>query len=102
MSKTRMKEQLVFKHPIDRYPRLDTVLMIEETLRKAGGDYTVRQLWQKLPKKVMWQTYLTVLDYLEHSNKIMFDKQGNHPFWVKLDGPLLERYKKGLMVEATR
>lgn len=92
----------IFKHPIDRYPRLDTVLMIEEAIRNAKGDFSVRQLWQKLPKKVMWQTYLTVLDYLEHSNKIMIDERDNHPFWVKLDGLLLERYKKGLLIDALR
>lgn len=102
MPKSQSIGNTMFKHPIDRYPRLDTVLMIEEAIRKSGGDYTLRQLWQKLPKQVMWQTYLTVVDYLEHSNKIMIDGRHNHIFWVKLDGPLLERYKKGLLVDATR
>ncbi len=102
MPKTKTVQHAMFKHPIDRYPRLDTVLMIEDAIRSAGGDYSIRQLWQKLPKKVMWQTYLTVLDYLEHSNKIMFTKRENHPFWTELDGPLLERYKKGLLIDAQR
>lgn len=74
--------QSMFKHPIDRYPRLDTVLMIEEAIRESGGDYTTRQLWQKLPKKVMWQTYLTVLDYLDYSGKILIDPRDNHPVWI--------------------
>ncbi|MBI5872363.1 hypothetical protein HZB88_04760 [archaeon] len=48
--------------------------MIEEAIRKAKSDLTVRQIWQKLPKKVMWQTYLATLDYLEYSGKILIDK----------------------------
>ncbi len=95
MAKTATTTQM-FKHPIDRYPRLDTVLMIEEAIRESGGDYSARKLWQKLPKKVMWQTYLTVLDYLEHQGHIMFSEQ-NHVFWTKMSPQMLERYKKGLM-----
>lgn len=81
MVKKQNTQTQMFKHPIDRYPRLDTVLMIEKAIRESGGDYTIRKLWQKLPKKVMWKTYLTVLDYLEHSSKIMFSND-NHPFWT--------------------
>lgn len=55
-------------------PRLDTVLMIENTIEEHSGEFTKFQLWRKLPKAVMYQTYLTVLDYLEYSNKIAFDK----------------------------
>ena len=83
----------IFKHPIDRYPRLDTVLMIEEAIRNAGGDYSVRQLWQKLPKKVMWQTYLSTLDYLEYSGKILIDERDNHPVWI-WDPKGIEEIKK--------
>lgn len=91
----------IFKHPIDRYPRLDTVLMIEEAIRNAGGDYSVRQLWQKLPKKVMWQTYLSTLDYLEYTGSIMITPD-KHPIWTKLEGKMLEDYQKGIMVDATQ
>lgn len=91
----------MFKHPIDRYPRLDTVLMIEEAIRKAGGDHSVRQLWQKLPKKVMWQTYMTVLDYLEYNGSILIAKDG-HPIWTKMEGKMKERYDQGLLVDATQ
>jgi hypothetical protein len=101
MAKTKTIEHPMFKHPIDRYPRLDTVLMIEEALRKSKGDYSLRQLWQKLPKKVMWQTYLTVIDYLEHSGKIMIDSRDNHPIWTAMSDKMRERYEKGLLVDAT-
>ena len=59
-----------------RNPTLDTVLMIEKTIERYSGEFNRTQLWKKLPKKVMWQTYLIVLDYLENINKIAFDKNG--------------------------
>ena len=57
-------------------PRLDTVLMIEESIQKYSGEFGRFQLWRKLPKAVMYQTFQVVLDYLEYSNKIAFDKKG--------------------------
>ena len=57
-------------------PRLDTVLMIEKAIKETSGEFGKFQLWRKLPKSVMYQTYLAVLDYLEYSNKIAFDKHG--------------------------
>jgi len=64
------------KNPFIRSPTLDTVLMIEKTIEKHSGEFNRTQLWKKLPKKVMWQTYLLVLNYLESINKIAFDKNG--------------------------
>jgi hypothetical protein len=59
---------------LTRSPTLDTVLMIEKIIEKYSGEFNKTQIWKKLPKKVMWQTFLTVLDYLENINKIAFDK----------------------------
>ena len=64
------------KNPFVRSPTLDTVLMVEKTIDKYSGDYNRTELWKKLPKKVMWQTYLIVLDYLQDINKIAIDKVG--------------------------
>ncbi len=69
-----MKSELV--NPISRSPTLGTVLMIEKTIEEYSGEFNRTEIWKKLPKKVMWQTYLTVLDYLESINKIAFDKKG--------------------------
>ena len=52
------------------YPQLNTVLMIENTIKEHNGEYTVTQLWKKLEKKVMYQTYKTAIDYLIYSRKI--------------------------------
>ena len=63
-------------NPIARSPTLGTVLMIERTIEEYSGEFNRTELWKKLPKKVMWQTYLVVLDYLETINKIAFDRNG--------------------------
>ena len=70
-----MQKQLL-KNPFIRSPTLDTVLMVEKAIDKYSGDYNRTELWKKLPKKVMWQTYLVVLDYLQDINKIAIDKLG--------------------------
>jgi hypothetical protein len=61
---------------IARSPTLGTVLMVEKTIEKYSGEFNRTELWKKLPKKVMWQTYLIVLDYLISINKIAVDSQG--------------------------
>ena len=61
---------------ITRSPTLDTVLMVEETIKKYSGEFNRTEIWKKLPKKVMWQTYLIILDYLQSINKIAFDRRG--------------------------
>lgn len=57
-------------------PTLGSVLMVEETIKKYSQEYGKYQLWKKLPQKMMYQTYLVILDYLLASNKIMIDKDG--------------------------
>lgn len=59
-----------------RSPTLDTVLMVERTIEENSGEYNRTGLWRSLPKKVMWQTFLVILDYLESINKIAFDSGG--------------------------
>ncbi|GAG08302.1 unnamed protein product, partial [marine sediment metagenome] len=34
------------------------------------------QLWKRLPRKMMYQTFCVIIDYLEESNKIIIDKEG--------------------------
>jgi len=53
------------------YPRLDTVLMVEDAVKKAGEYPSKRQLWISLHKKVMYQTFNLILEYLEDSGKIV-------------------------------
>ncbi len=88
----------IFKKPVLRYPRLDTVLAIEEAIRKARGDSSMRQIWQKLPKKVMWQTYCTVLDYLEYSGKILVGSD-KRVVWIWAPAEIEKLKSKGLIVK---
>jgi len=59
-----------------RYPRLDTVLMVERSIKKYDGEFKKRQLWEHLPKKMMYQTFCVVIDYLLYSGKISIDSEG--------------------------
>jgi len=59
-----------------RAPTLDTVLMVEKFIEDNSGEYNRTELWKKLPKKVMWQTYLVILDYLQSINKIAIANNG--------------------------
>ena len=57
------------------YPQLDTILMVEETIQKM--DYPKKtELWKSLPKKVMYQTFCMIIDYLEESGKILIGNDG--------------------------
>jgi hypothetical protein len=60
----------------ERSPTLDTVLMVEKTIDECGGEFNRTELWKRLSRKVMWQTFLVILDYLESINKIAFDREG--------------------------
>ena len=68
--------KLIQKNSILRYPRLDTVMMVEKTIQKHDGEYSRKQLWQALPKKMMYQTFQVILAYLYQSNKISIDSEG--------------------------
>ncbi len=59
-----------------RYPRLDTVLMVEEFIKEHDGEFKKRKLWESLPKKMMYQTFCVIIDYLSYSGKISIDAEG--------------------------
>jgi len=62
---------------IARSPTLQTVLMVEKFIDENSGEYKKTELFNKLPKKVMWQTFQVIMEYLENSLKIVYDKEGN-------------------------
>ncbi|MGI0080983.1 MAG: hypothetical protein ACRECH_15340 [Nitrososphaerales archaeon] len=72
-------------------PTLDTILMVEKTIKKTNVPQTKTQLWNALPKKVMYQTYKEILGYLDASGKIMFDEK-NRIVWVAADTPKLKAF----------
>ena len=50
--------------------------MVEKSIRKFDGEYKKRALWEHLPKKMMYQTFCVVIDYLLYSRKISIDSEG--------------------------
>jgi len=68
--------QLSNKNSNARSPTLQTVLMVERFIDKTSGEYKKTELFKKLPKKVMWQTFQIIMGYLESIHKIAYDNQG--------------------------
>ena len=63
------------REKITHSPTLNTIFMVEETL-KTGNLMTLAELKTRLPKKVMHQTLLQILDYLQLSGKILIGTRG--------------------------
>jgi hypothetical protein len=53
------------------YPRLDTILMVEDALRSGKEFQSKRQLWLSLNKAMMYQTFDIIIKYLEESKKLV-------------------------------
>ena len=56
------------------YPKLDSILMVEKAIQESEDYPTRTGLWRGLPKQMQYQTFKLILDYLERSNKIMFEE----------------------------
>ncbi|MGI0047066.1 MAG: hypothetical protein ACREBB_07760 [Nitrosotalea sp.] len=74
-------------------PTLDTIKMVEQTLSKMQDYPTKNKLWRALPRQVQYPTFKAILDYLEESNKIMYDKDGTI-IWIFADNPKLKKLLK--------
>ena len=71
-------------------PTLNTVMMVEDTLKKAGESaITVAELKRRLPKQVNHNTLKAVLEYLEASNKIFVSLKGIT--WIHSSDPRLRK-----------
>ena len=70
------KDRKKKKKGVIHYPQLDTVLMVEEFAKEHSGEFKKRKLWENLPRKMMYQTFNIIFDYLEESGKIARDKEG--------------------------
>ncbi|MFT4311550.1 MAG: hypothetical protein ACMXX7_02905 [Candidatus Woesearchaeota archaeon] len=80
-------------------PTLESVKMVENTIKKYSQEYTKYQLWKKLPKKMMYQTYCTIFDYLLN-NKIMVDKKDGIVFWTYDPDYVKDQQERGLIYNA--
>ena len=68
--------QVEKKDKLKHSPTLNTVFMVEDVLKEAGEVMTVAELKRRLPKKVMHQTLLDIIDYLQRSGKIVIGTKG--------------------------
>lgn len=74
-------------------PRLTTILMVEKAIKESDELVGRTKLWKSLSKEVMYPTFKEILDYLEASNKIIYDKNGKIT-WIAVDNPKLEEFFK--------
>ncbi|MDD3932487.1 hypothetical protein [Methanoculleus sp. UBA303] len=72
-------------------PTLDTIRMVEAFILEHSGEYRRRALWERLPRKVMYQTFKTIIEYLLESNKIAIDAHGKI-CWIH-DPDLIQWYR---------
>ncbi len=68
--KTRIKNYTV------RSPTLQTVFMVEEFIRKHNSEFKKTELFEKLPRKVMWSTFQVIIKYLKETYRIIIEKDG--------------------------
>lgn len=73
-------------------PKLDTLLMVEKAIIDADEYPTRTELWKSLPRKMQYQTFKRILDYLEASGKIAFDKK--KIIYTGVNNPKLEALMK--------
>lgn len=78
-------------------PTLHTIRMVENAIKKAKTCPSKNQLWRSLEKQVQYPTFKEILNYLEESNKITYDKDGAI-IWIFADNPKLRK----LLAESAR
>ena len=71
------------------YQRLDTVLMVENVLKKADLAISKNELLRRLPKQIMRQTLNVILDYLEEKGVIMTGEKGI--LWIYNESPKMKK-----------
>ncbi len=92
MAQTTQFEGFERKETVLHSPTLNTVLMVEDVLKNAGEVITVAELKRRLPKKVMHQTLMQILDYLQYSGKIIIGTKG--VLWIFTERKELEEMIK--------
>ncbi len=68
--------QEIIERNILHYPQLDTILMVEDFIRENSGEFKKKSLWENLPRKMIYQTFCVIFDYLLESGKIAKDREG--------------------------
>jgi|TARA_Y100000310_G_scaffold321425_1_gene379034 hypothetical protein len=69
-----------------RSPRLETVVMVEKFIKEHSGKFKKTELFNSLPRKMLWGTFNVILKYLYEANHIGIDGEG---FVVYIWNPVL-------------
>jgi len=90
-----MKKKDVKKVEPKYSPTLNTVIMVENTLKNMNDSvFKISAIKKKLPKQVNHNTLMHILEYLENSNKIYVGLRGIT--WIhNTNQKLQEDIKKG-------
>ncbi len=77
MEDQKIQKEMTFniENILVRSPRLETIIMVEEFIKEHSGEFRKTELFNKLPKKMMWGTFNVILNYLWKNNKIAIDKK---------------------------
>ncbi len=88
--------EAITQQVLEHSPTLNTVLMVEETLKNMKESMVkISQLKKKLPKQVNHNTLKIILEYLEASNKILVTMKGIT--WIHNTNPNLRKaIKEGM------
>ena len=85
-----MSQKLKQKNKIEHWPNLNTVIMVESTLKKSGESIiSIPGLKKSLPREVNHNTLMIILHYLEESNKIFVSLKGIT--WIHNSNPKLRK-----------
>jgi len=76
MESKTIKKTYKESNNIARSPTLQTVLMVEKFIKDNSGEYKKTEIFNKLPRKVMWQTFQVIMEYLESNLKAVYDREG--------------------------
>jgi len=81
------------------YPRLDTVLKVEEIIKKSKDPLSKNEIDRRLDKQIMRPTLNLILSYLEESGKITILKEGI--IWIYFEDAskkLRSKLEKGIRI----
>lgn len=85
-----MQKLLTKEKKPEHWPTLNTVIMVENTLKNSADSIiTIAELKRNLPKQVNHNTLMVILHYLEQSNKILVSLSGIT--WIHNSSPRLRK-----------
>lgn len=75
---------------LEHSPTLNTVIMVERTLKNMKESaIKIAELKRRLPRQINHNTFMTILEYLEGSNKIAVGLKGIT--WIHNPNPNLRK-----------